>query len=271
VFALPSTPGALFKALSVFALREINLSKLESRPLRGPPWEYLFYIEVDARADERRARRRLRSSETLRRCCAVLGTYKAPSGGGPSRSRTAGAEPGGAMRALGRTVAMVRTGAGRSSEAPRSSRAEPREPADGSMAALTAEVRELRMAVQQLAQTQSQNQALGVYLSVQTEPRAAGCRHNSTPHEKSSTPPPSRPTSWPRSWPTSTSSCRAWPIHRKRNAIQGASRGLRREHALLSAREQQARNREQELSQSLQTEESRWSALVSRLEALTAR
>ena len=76
VFALPSTPGALFKALSVFALRDINLTKLESRPLRGRPWEYLFYVEVDARRDDLACARALTHLAEFAKWTRVLGTYR---------------------------------------------------------------------------------------------------------------------------------------------------------------------------------------------------
>ena len=76
VFALPSTPGALFKALSVFALRDINLSKLESRPFRGRPWEYLFYVEVDAKSDDVACARALTHLGEFATWMRVLGTYK---------------------------------------------------------------------------------------------------------------------------------------------------------------------------------------------------
>ena len=76
VFALPSTPGALFKALSVFALRDINLTKLESRPIRGRPWEYLFYVEVEARRDDLMCARAITHLAEFAKWTRVLGTYK---------------------------------------------------------------------------------------------------------------------------------------------------------------------------------------------------
>jgi len=84
VFALPSTPGSLFKALSAFALRDINLSKLESRPIRGRPWEYLFYVDIDARRDELPLARALTQLGEFAKWTRVLGTYK-----GWERAKTA--------------------------------------------------------------------------------------------------------------------------------------------------------------------------------------
>ena len=75
VFSLPNAPGALFKALSVFALRDIDLTKLESRPMRGRPWEYLFYVDLAAgRADVRCGRALVHLAESAR-WVKTLGSY----------------------------------------------------------------------------------------------------------------------------------------------------------------------------------------------------
>ena len=77
VFALQSTPGALFKALAGFALRDINLTKLESRPLRGRPWEYLFYVDVDVARETLECGRALAHLGEFARWVRTLGSYRA--------------------------------------------------------------------------------------------------------------------------------------------------------------------------------------------------
>jgi prephenate dehydratase len=74
--ALKSAPGALFKALSVFALRDIDLSKIESRPLRGRPFEYVFFIDY-LRADDDAARRALAHLNEIAEFVKILGIYPA--------------------------------------------------------------------------------------------------------------------------------------------------------------------------------------------------
>ena len=75
VFSLNSTPGSLFKALAGFALREIDLTKLESRPIRGRPWEYLFYVDVDVPRDSLACARALTQLAEFSRWVRVLGSY----------------------------------------------------------------------------------------------------------------------------------------------------------------------------------------------------
>ncbi len=75
-FKVKNLPGALFKSLSVFALRDISLSKIESRPMRGRPWEYVFYVDF-LRGDDESARNALRHLGEVAEFVKVLGIYAA--------------------------------------------------------------------------------------------------------------------------------------------------------------------------------------------------
>ncbi|ESW25953.1 hypothetical protein PHAVU_003G079600 [Phaseolus vulgaris] len=89
VFSLEEGPGVLFKALAVFAMRDINLSKIESCPLKQRPlrvvddsnqgnskyFDYLFYIDIEASMAEPRAQYALGQLQEFARFLRVLGCY----------------------------------------------------------------------------------------------------------------------------------------------------------------------------------------------------
>jgi len=80
VMAGDDRPGSLFRALKPFADRGVNLTKLESRPRRGSPFEYVFYIDLDGSADDERVAAALDEVRLHTSMLKVLGSYPASKG-----------------------------------------------------------------------------------------------------------------------------------------------------------------------------------------------
>ena len=76
VFAMKNVPGALFKSLSVFALRDLNLLKIESRPLTGKPWEYAFSLDIEGHLGQEACARAIDHLREIAIFVKVLGAYR---------------------------------------------------------------------------------------------------------------------------------------------------------------------------------------------------
>lgn len=77
VFRTANRPGSLYESLAVFALREVNLTKIESRPIIGKPWEYSFYLDVTGGTNEPAVAAAVRQLTEMCEYVRVLGSYPA--------------------------------------------------------------------------------------------------------------------------------------------------------------------------------------------------
>ena len=76
VFGVGHVAGSLYRCLGAFAERHLNLTKLESRPRPGRPWEYVFYVDFLG-GDNQLARTALHDLNELAETLKILGIYRA--------------------------------------------------------------------------------------------------------------------------------------------------------------------------------------------------
>jgi prephenate dehydratase len=81
VMAIRNEPGALLRAMTVFADHALNMSKIESRPARDRPWEYVFWVDLDADATAFATRKALADLAGVTTSVRVLGSYARGAGG----------------------------------------------------------------------------------------------------------------------------------------------------------------------------------------------
>jgi prephenate dehydratase len=81
VLGVRNEPGTLLRALAVFAAHGLNLSSLESRPARDRPWDYVFWVDLDADADQPNTRAALTELAEVTTMVRILGAYRQGAGG----------------------------------------------------------------------------------------------------------------------------------------------------------------------------------------------
>ncbi|MDP6657777.1 MAG: prephenate dehydratase, partial [Nitrospinaceae bacterium] len=75
MFSIKDEAGSLLKVLQLFGRNKINLSKIQSRPLRDRPWEYLFYVDLEGHTDDSAIQKSLASLKKMCLFLRVLGSY----------------------------------------------------------------------------------------------------------------------------------------------------------------------------------------------------
>jgi chorismate mutase/prephenate dehydratase len=75
IFGAAHIPGSLYHALGEFARRDINLTKIESRPTKQTPWEYNFYLDFEGHRTEMRCAEALKALEKYAAFIKILGSY----------------------------------------------------------------------------------------------------------------------------------------------------------------------------------------------------
>ncbi|MDQ3869977.1 MAG: prephenate dehydratase [Thermoproteota archaeon] len=76
IFSVKHLPGALFSILKEFASREINLTRIESRPTKETPWEYNFYVDFEGHYKDETIKKALQSIKNKSIYFKILGSYK---------------------------------------------------------------------------------------------------------------------------------------------------------------------------------------------------
>lgn len=75
IVTLENTPGALYHAIGIFAGKDINLTKIESRPSKKNPWEYVFFIDFQGNLEDAHVKAAMEELRTYTRDIIILGSY----------------------------------------------------------------------------------------------------------------------------------------------------------------------------------------------------
>ena len=76
VFSVENVPGSLYNCLGFFASKGIGFSKIESRPLHGKPWEYLFYLDIEESIQSLKCNEAIEKLKSITEFVKILGCYR---------------------------------------------------------------------------------------------------------------------------------------------------------------------------------------------------